>query len=256
MDQTDHNQEKHEEEPKIFGVYIDNKNNKRFNRRDFIKSATLVGTTVALTGCNLLDSGDEEEMAEALQKTLQAMEAEEAEETEVIATEEEEPTATQTNTPTKLPTKTPTKKPTRTPTRKPTRTPTEIPTDTEVPFARGEVTFAHNIFKGPHVDHPIITKTVVGEEVTILGRTSDGVWYKITDSEGTTGWVFSEFIKLLNDIHIPVIYDIPTQVPAPCDCDAHVEPPPCSCDAHSSGGGACTCDEVCTCDLVHYWYPD
>lgn len=243
----DQNKQNHEDEPKIYGVFIDDHHHKKFDRRQFIKSAAIAGATIALTGCD----PSEEEMAEALEKTLQAREkAEQAEKRE-----EPSPTkaVTATDTPTKIPTNTPTKKPTNTATKKPTNTATLIPTDTEIPFARGEVTFAHSIFKGPHVNHPFLAKTVVGEEVTILGRTSDSVWYKITDSEGTTGWAFSEFIKLINDVRIPVIYDLPTQVPDPCDCDNYTAPTSCGCDSHSVG---CSCDDVCTCDLVHYWYPD
>jgi len=249
----DQNKQQHEDEPKIFGVYIDDQHHKTFDRRQFIKSATIVGATVALTGCDFgSDSFSEEEMAEALEKTLQAREKEEGAQEEI-----EEPisddSAAPTDTPTKIPTNTPTKKPTNTATKKPTNTATKIPTETEIPFARGEVTFSHSIFKGPHVNHPFLAKTVVGEEVTILGRTSNGVWYKITDSEGTTGWVFSEFITLTNNVRIPTIYDLPTQVPDPCDCDNYVAPTSCGCDSHTD----CSCvGDSCTCDYIHYWYPD
>ncbi|MEA3327568.1 MAG: SH3 domain-containing protein, partial [Chloroflexota bacterium] len=212
---------------------------KVFDRRDFIKAATIVGASIALTACN---PNDEESMAEALEQTLQAREKEGAsEEIEDKPSEPEETIPTDTATPTK----TATKAPTQTPTNTPTNTPTEVPTP------RGEVTTAHSMFKGPQTNHPFIKKTTLGEEVTILGRTDDGVWYKIMDSDGTMGWCYSEFIKLITDVSVPVIYNIPTPVPAPCDCDTYSAP--CSCDSHSVG---CTCDQVCTCDTVHYWYPN
>lgn len=255
MDHLDHNQEKRKEEPKIFGVSIDEKNHKRYNRREFIKSATLLGTSVALTGCGFLGSNEERAVAESIEKTVDVMLRDEtAQAIEQIAMEEGDTTIANTNTPTK--------QPTTTPTRKLTGTPTEIPTNTEVPFPIGEVTSSHNIFEGPHTNHPIITKTVVGEQVAILGQTFDGSWYKITDSEGTTGWAFSEFIQLLNNQNVAFIYDIPTPVPTltpiptPCTCDAHFAPTrrsgggrPCSCDA------VCSCDSVCFCDSFNFWSP-
>ena len=56
--------EKSNDEPKIYGVRIDADKGKIFDRRDFIKVATAVGATIALTGCNQLD---EKEMAKALE---------------------------------------------------------------------------------------------------------------------------------------------------------------------------------------------
>jgi len=222
-------------EPKIYGVHIDGKNHMNFDRRDFIKAATVVGASIALTGCA---SMDEKEMADALEKTLRARENEESsEETKDDASEPEKEIPTDTKTPTK------------TATEKPTQTPTNTPTNTEIPSPKGEVTTSHSMFKGPQTNHPFIKKTTLGEEVTIIGKTSDGVWFKIVDADGVFGWCYSEFIKVITDISIPTIYDVPTPVPAPCDCDTYSAP--CSCDSYG-----CTCDEVCTCDTVHYWYPN
>ena len=238
-----------DDEPKIYGVHIDDKNHKVFDRRDFIKAASIVGASIALTGCKGMD---EKEMADALDKTLQARGNEESSEEdnkEALEPEEEEPTAT------KNPTKTATEKPTQTS----TNTPTEVPTNTEIPTPKGEVTTSHSMFKGPQTNHPFIKKTTLGEEITILGKTEDGVWFKIMDSDGTMGWCYSEFIKVLSSVSIPVIHNPPTPVPTictcdvytPCECDSYA---PCSCDSHSTN--VCTCDEVCTCDTVHYWYPN
>jgi len=207
MNQNNLNQENHEDEPRIFGVFIDDQNQKRFNRREFLKSAALVGSTISLSGC---------------------MPSESTEEVKIELNSD---------------------------TPSPTTTSSEIPTTTELPSPKGEVIYSHTMFSGPHVDHPIITKTVLGEEVTIIGRTPDGIWFQIIDSEGNTGWVFSEFIKALNDVVIPDNMDFPTRVPAPCTCDFNEELPPCACDSFNNGNGACECDEVCTCDSVHYWYP-
>jgi hypothetical protein len=54
-----------DEEPKIFSIYIDENNKKKFNRRDFIRTATVLGTTITLTGCNLLPFPSDEESPEA-----------------------------------------------------------------------------------------------------------------------------------------------------------------------------------------------
>jgi len=182
-------------EPKIYGVHIDGKNHMNFDRRDFIKAATVVGASIALTGCA---SMDEKEMADALEKTLRARENEES---------------------------------------------------ARKPMESRKGSTSHSMFKGPQTNHPFIKKTTLGEEVTIIGKTSDGVWFKIVDADGVFGWCYSEFIKVITDISIPTIYDVPTPVPAPCDCDTYSAP--CSCDSYG-----CTCDEVCTCDTVHYWYPN
>lgn len=235
--------EKSNDEPKIYAVRIDADKGKIFDRRDFIKVATAVGATIALTGCS--KKLDEEQMAEALEQTLQAKEKEAgAEEAEKQVQPSKTPTSTKTNVPTK------------------TNTPTETPTNTEVPLPKGEVTNSHSMFKGPQVNHPFIKKTTLGEEVTILGRTEDGIWFKIMDEDGVIGWCYAEFIKVITSVSISIIYDIPTPVPTictcdvytPCDCDGYTAPAPCSCDSHSTN--VCTCDEVCTCDTVHYWYPN
>ena len=207
MNQNNLIQENQENEPKIYGVFINEQNQKQFNRRDFIKAVALAGSTIALKGCIPLDATQEDRVENDAR------------------------------------------------TRLPTNTPAERPTDTKSSPAMGEVTYSHTMFSGPHVDHPIITKTVLGEVVTILGRTPDGIWFQIIDSNKNIGWVFSEFITLLNDVVIPDTMDFPTRFPGSCTCDIHDEPPPCPCDSHSSGGDTCECDEVCTCDSVHYWYP-
>ncbi len=345
--------------PEIYGVHFNNKNQKVFDRRDFIKAATVVGASIALTGCN---SKDEERIAKALEQTLQAREKEEGSE-ESGEEETSKSTVSQVDSSSTINI---TGKwigeigndewssmieinideicqvgticgtyrlldgnsrgelelleisgseyrfievpeieenipgpgyqtmslidevtlqwsfeqelssgevfmsegvlqnaaylPTETPTNTPTNTPTEVPTNTEIPTPKGEVTTAHSMFKGPQTNHPFIKKTTLGEEVWILGKTDDGVWYKIMDADGAVGWCYSEFIKLISNVSIPTIYDIPTPVPAPCTCDVYTPcdcdsySAPCSCDTHSTN--VCTCDQVCTCDTVHYWYPD
>ncbi len=175
-----------DDEPKIYGVHIDGKKQKLFDRRDFIKAATAVGATIALTGCT---KADEEKMAEALEKTLQAREKEgDVDEVDKKAQPSKSPTSTKT----KAPTNTATEVPTETP----TSTPTNTPTETNIPSPKGEVINSHSMFKGPQVNHPFIKKTTLGEEVTILGKTSDGVWFKIVDEDGVFGWCYAEFIKV------------------------------------------------------------
>lgn len=243
-----------DEEPKIFGISINGGNQKTFHRREFIRSAAIVGTTVVLTGCNLpsMDSSQvtfQDQISEAVDKTLAAKRGQQPAEVETApeAAAVEQPTSTQAPTDPPAATHTATTAPTQTP----TDVPTEAPTNTEAAEALGEVHTSHSIFEGPHTDHPFISKTVVGEVLTILGKTSDGVWYKIRDSEGTIGWCYSEFITLTNNVTIPVARNIPTQPAPPCSCDVHN---PCSCDEYSSS--SCGCDGDCSCDVIHYWYPN
>jgi uncharacterized protein YraI len=306
-----------DEEPKIFSIYIDENNKKKFNRRDFIRTATVLGTTITLTGCNLLPFPSDEESPEAEDRSSEKTPTKTS-----TAEMREEPTQKPTNTPTKAPTRTPTETEEPLPsgvvseshslfegphpshpvitstvvgeqvtilgktsdgvwfniidsegnvgwcyaefiividnTAIPTASNIPTPVSTEEPNPIGEVTYSHSLIKGPDTSHPFITNTVVGEEVTILGKTSDGVWFKVVDLKGNIGWCFAEFITVITNITIPVIQNIPTPVATTCTCDNY-EPcecdsySPCSCDSYSSG---CSCDEVCTCDTVHYWYPN
>jgi hypothetical protein len=232
------------DEPKIFGVYIDEQNNKKFIRRDFLKTAALIGTSVAIGGCNFRSDEDEfqNQLDEALRKTLSSMDNENEDQEQ---TSEDDDQRTE-NTPTSTATKSPTKAP--------TKTSTPEPTPTEATDAIGKVDTAHSIFMGPDTDHPVASKTVVDEEITILGKTSDSVWYKIKDSEGTIGWVYTTFITVITEIKIPIIYNIPTPPPPACTCVAYV---PCDCDSYTKPSCGCDSDTTtCTCDVVHYWYPN
>ncbi len=134
--------------------------------------------------------------------------------------------------PTPTPTPTKTSTPTRTPTRTRTRTPTQID-------AIGREDYATGIYEGPSFDHPYLGDTVVGEEITILGKTPDGEWYEIRTSDGTTGWIWSFNVVILNDIEPPVIHDFPTNIPS-CSCDSYGS---CSCVGYSY-------------NTIHYWYPN
>jgi hypothetical protein len=247
------NEDSLKEEPKIFGVYIDQNNNKKFVRREFLKSAALLGASVALVGCSGEPSTVERSNNQPEKEATKPQQVE--------------------NTPSQTPSKTSTK-PANTPTKPPTKTSTKLPTQTEPAHATGEVNSPHNIFMGPSTDHPFIAKTILAEKVTILGKTSDNLWFKIKDSEQTIGWVFATYITVLTEITIPIIYDIPTP-PAPvcdcvaytpCDCDAYTPcdcdnyTAPCSCDTVESCScdtiEGCSCDTICTCDQIHYWYPN
>lgn len=184
-----------EEEPKIFGIHIDGENNKRFDRRDFIKAAAFTTTAAILASCEFMPAATDADtektrVADSVRKTVNAMdgEADEVAVAEEVATAE--PTWTMEPTETAQPTETP------------------VPTEST---PRGEVNTAHNIFMGPDTNHPLAGKTVVGEEVTILGQTPDGTWFNIVDSEGTTGWVFATYISVTSGFgEIPVSTNYPT----------------------------------------------
>jgi hypothetical protein len=211
-------------EPRIYGIRLDANKQKIFDRRDFIKAVTAAGATIALTGCH--NKSNEDQMAEALEKTLQAREREGgSEDSEEKDSEIQVPSTTDNKVS--------------------TNTPTEESTNTGSPELKGEVATAHSLFMGPHVDDPVFSDTVVGEEVTILGKTEDGIWFKIKDANGDIGWCYAEFINPLTGASIPTIYNVPTPVSTPCDCDEYGGP--CA---------YCTCDAICTCDDVHYWYPN
>ncbi len=197
-----------EDEPKIFGVHIDQNNKKDFNRRDFLKAAALTGAAATvLASC----------------------------EPSFLTPPTQTPTSTKTPTPTRTST------PTRTQTRTPTRTRTRKPTQAD---AIGRADSAYYIYEGPSPNHPYLGATTVGGEITILGVTPDGLWYKIRTADGITGWINAYNIVILNDIEPPVIHNFPTALPttqptASCSCDYYSN---CSCVGYSY--------------TIHYWYPN
>jgi uncharacterized protein YgiM (DUF1202 family) len=79
--------------------------------------------------------------------------------------------------------------PTATPTKTPSPTPTTTPTATPLPDASvGEL--LTNLRSGPGVGYPIITEAQPGTPLTVLGKSADTEWLKVTMPDGTEGWMF------------------------------------------------------------------
>ena len=323
MENDDISKQESNEEPIIYGLHIEGDNKKVFTRRNFLKTAAIAGTAVALTSCEL-PGGDsssatkiaelEQEVADS-EKTLAAMENDAETKVETATPESaiamgetrdiiplyagpyqsmdqvgllegnqdvtilaRNPDGTWflvesskgeigwvpndsinvTSGMTSIPVEEnyPTPK-TQTPTTTPEPTATQPPptATSEVYNCTGIVNMAHSIWEGPDSNHPYIGKTILDDEVYVIGKTDDNQWFKIYTSDDITGWCYATFITLQNcelwEIKVP--YSIPTQPAPACECDAYVG---CDCDSYV----ACSCDthsyEYCTCDTVHYWYPN
>jgi hypothetical protein len=70
-----------------------------------------------------------------------------------------------------------------------------------------------------------------------------GIDYQVKDSYGN-----------VYNYTLPCGSPIPEGAVCVCNCVTVPAGPACTCDTH--GTSRCTCDQVCTCDTVHYWYPN
>lgn len=75
----------------------------------------------------------------------------------------------------------------------PSETPAPSPTPSIVGVIIPELA---NVRAAPALDAPVLDGAAKNEFVTILGRTGDGVWYKIKRESGVIGWVYFELIRL------------------------------------------------------------
>lgn len=122
----------------------------------------------------------------------------------VLPVQENTAVPTATNEPTASPTEPPTATPE--PTIEPTATPTEtaVPTSTSTPEPTVEPTAVvqtavisqpASIFESPSADSAERTILRVEDIVEILGKSRFGNWLFVADSEGTTGFVFGDFVE-------------------------------------------------------------
>ncbi|MBN1318828.1 MAG: SH3 domain-containing protein [Anaerolineales bacterium] len=85
--------------------------------------------------------------------------------------------------------------PTATPTRTPTMTPTTTPTATPLPDAAvGEL--LTNLRSGPGVGFLILMEAQPGTPLTVLGKSADSEWLKVTMPDGSVGWMFYLPLKM------------------------------------------------------------
>ena len=83
----------------------------------------------------------------------------------------------------------------------PTQPPTATDTPTEIPptpdlRVYGEVaSFALNLRSGPPgTDFVVLRVLVRGDRVEIGAQTADGFWLRVITTDGTAGWVGSEYL--------------------------------------------------------------
>ncbi len=109
--------------------------------------------------------------------------------------------------PTAAPTSAPTVAPTNVPTAAPTTEPTAAPTATSAPAQTATVFNGGRIRSAPTLNANNQIGTInANETVQLLSKTADGVWYKITDERGTTGWVYNNLLRISPDVaaQVPV----------------------------------------------------
>ncbi len=274
-----------EEEPQVFAVTRD-VNGSHFNRRDFIEKTVIASAavTVAASGCTLLETA---------QGTMAQATANAAKLTEIAqgqAAPPTEPPPAATNTATQVPTNTTV--PTETPV-PPTPTPSNTPTPQGIPSTvKGDNV---NFRAGPGTGYTAITRLPYGASITLVSRLADSSWVGVALVDPrrggmVQGWIKTNLVDTAGkDIKsLPVITDIPpTPTPLPgrygntrpgetgidysytdeygnvynftlpcgaaippgatCTCNCVTVPRTCSCVDHVSG---------CSCDVVHYWYPN
>lgn len=272
-----------EEEPQIFSVARD-VNGNQFNRREFIEKAvvTSAAVTVVAAGCNPKPTISAEMVQEAIKQTQQAQGANEP----VAQAGEPTNTPAPTNTVTKVPTKTPVP-PTRTIT--PTPTPEGIEsnvTGDNINFRSGPGTGYPAITRLSRSMKILLTGRLADSSwvaVSLADPKHPGSfvlgWVKTTLVTATAKQVES----------LPIVYDIPpTPTPLPgragntgagqngidykyTDSYGNVYTYTLPCGSEIPAGATCTCNcvsvpaaapncdcvgNVCTCDSVHYWYPN
>ncbi len=96
-----------------------------------------------------------------------------------------------------------------------TLAPSETPAPTPTPAITGVIIpELANVRAAPSMDAPVLDGAAKNEFVTILGRTADGIWYKIKRENGVIGWVYFELVRL--DAQTREIPEVPAEaVPTP-----------------------------------------
>ena len=72
-----------------------------------------------------------------------------------------------------------------------------LPTETAVPLLLVEVIVPLlNIRTGPGTDYELLFTVNEGDELELIGRTSDGSWWQICCVNDEVGWVIGEAVQL------------------------------------------------------------
>lgn len=67
-----------------------------------------------------------------------------------------------------------------------------------------------NFRAGPGTEYVVVGALRAGDPLQIDGQTEDGAWLKATDSSGTSGWVFTDLVRLgLPLTGVPVVEQVP-----------------------------------------------
>ena len=102
----------------------------------------------------------------------------------------------------------------------PTATPTpQPPTPTPAPEGVVNADPSLNLRSGPGTSFDLLASLPLKAKVSLIGRTNDGEWVKVTSTQFGEGWVKTEFLDLnIAAASIPVVTDkalAPTDVPSP-----------------------------------------
>jgi len=102
--------------------------------------------------------------------------------------------------------------PTLTPT-PPPATPEPSPTVVEAPLAlTGTAAIAGNIRREPNREAEVLGRLALGEVVTLIERSIDGEWYRVTTSEGLSGWVSRTLLVVDQDLAAQLPVATPTDL--------------------------------------------
>lgn len=86
---------------------------------------------------------------------------------------------------------------------------------------------------------------------TVDAPTSPGAGVEGTVEPGKTGINYTVGGKTYT---LPCGSPIPAGAVCVCNCITVPAAPVCGCHGHNPG--SCSCDQVCTCNTIHYWYPN
>ncbi len=134
------------------------------------------------------------------------------------------PTDTYTPTATAVPTQTPTSQPTATPS--PPATPTAELTQTPQPSDTALVTSPSSLFTKPDTASTEVAILRVGDEVTVIGRSSNSNWYYVRDEDGNTGYIFNDLVHWEGNVaELNVVYPRLTPETSPTAAESSAETP-------------------------------
>jgi len=89
----------------------------------------------------------------------------------------------------------------------PTRTATATATPDESVITAISAAAGLNVYSGPHTSYPTVWQTeAVGQVLTIIGQSENGLWLQVCCAAGLGGWLTLESVTIEGDLaHVPVI---------------------------------------------------